>query len=161
MKMNYLKDKIEDVLKNNTQARDDDALLIFKVWQNMQYNGQVVIRDYIYQLLRKYRPDSITRIRRKFQADGMYVASQDKQKQRRANEVYLASVMSAPDPEIPVWTQRDGNKILVSDMNYKHLENAHGYLQDLGWTTQSERERINAWINILEYELNQRDYHNR
>jgi len=155
MKINFLKTTINNVLRDIPQSRDDDACLIFNVWKQMQDDGEPEIPEYIYALLRKFYPDSITRIRRMFQKEGLYPATEAKQKQRRHEQIVVAYEMAAPNFIYPVWKEKDGREIPVQKMNINHILSAYKYLETLGWSTESERIKINSWKGIFKLHLDQ------
>lgn len=156
MKMNYLKGAIEKTLRDVPQSRDDDACLIFNVWQLMQDENDPPIPEYIYSLLRKFYPDSITRIRRMFQKEGMYPASEQKQKQRRHEQVVFAANLGAPNFLYPVWKEKDGRETHISKLHRSHLINISDYLENLGWSTESEKTTLEQWKVIIKNELTYR-----
>lgn len=156
MKMNYMKDVIANVLDTIPQSRDDDACLIYNVWLAMQDEGDPPIPDYVYTLLKKFYPDSITRIRRMYQKAGMYPADIEVQKRRRKNEITMAYRLAAPDKDYPEW-QTENGKVLVTNMHSNHLKNAIQYILDKGHATESERLVNNAWLLILETEMERRN----
>lgn len=154
-----MKDVIANVLDTIPQSRDDDACLIYNVWLAMQDEGDPPIPDYVYTLLKKFYPDSITRIRRMYQKAGMYPASEAKQKQRRHEQVVMAFRLGAPDKDYPIW--RDGKNgeygILPQDMHIEYLKNCIKFINDRGYSTESERLINNAWLLILETEMERRN----
>ena len=155
MKINYMKNVIDRILREEIKARNDDAYLIFRVWQEMQEDRDRIIPEYVYQLLRSYYPDSITRIRRMFQKEGLYPADIEVQKHRRKNEITMAYRLAAPDKDYPEW-QTENGKVLVTNMHYDHLKNAIQYILDKGHATESERLINSAWLLILETEMERR-----
>ena len=154
--MNYMKNVIDRILREEIKARNDDAYLIFRVWQEMQEDRDQIIPEYVYQLLRNYYPDSITRIRRMFQKEGLYPADREVQKRRRKNEITMAYRLAAPDKDYPEW-QTENGKVLVTNMHFSHLKNAIQCILDKGHATESERFINNAWLLVLETEMERRN----
>ena len=72
MSLNTNLDKlVEDILRGNPETRDNDKLLVIKVWE---YQGLKLTQEQKDFLLGKYvyNSESITRSRREIQARGLY-----------------------------------------------------------------------------------------
>lgn len=155
MKINYLRPRVERILREDLRSRDDDAWLIFRVWQESQEDGETISLE-VYDLIKKFFPDSITRIRRALQKDGLYVASESKQKERKAGQVYMTEELSSPNPYYPVWKTKEGNEVALKDMSVEHIKNCLTYLESCGWLTASEKATIDKWELLFNQEIYKR-----
>ena len=74
-----VKDKVARVLSTNTQARDNDKLLMLQVWE---IEGFYLTDNQKKAFMKSSSPESIRRMRQKFQEDGQYLASPEVEEQR-------------------------------------------------------------------------------
>lgn len=68
-----VKDKVARVLSTNTQARDNDKLLMLQVWE---IEGFFLTDNQKKAFMKSSSPESIRRMRQKMQEEGKYRASE-------------------------------------------------------------------------------------
>lgn len=74
-----VKDKVERVLSVNTQARDNDKLLMLQVWE---IEGFYLTENQKKAFMKSSSPESIRRMRQKMQEEGKYRASEAVEEKR-------------------------------------------------------------------------------
>lgn len=126
-----LKQLVDQVLKENPEARADDKVLIYEVWKKVAMLRGFNLNDKTLVLLREFFPDTITRIRRKLNQEGLYLPSKEVQMYRRRAEIDTKhEYRNKPDKDNPVWTAKEGKEISLKDLNEVHLNNLAKYLWD-------------------------------
>jgi len=84
---NLTRDYVHYMLMTFPETRNSDILLVSKVWErHLQLNPWIKATDYP-RLLKDCFPDTITRIRRALQREGLYPASEVIQKSRTKLEM--------------------------------------------------------------------------
>ena len=99
-----LKKQVESILRDYPKARDDDKYLVLSIWaiyyeKFLFEHGDhkaVVLRN----ILSLPSTETIGRIRRKFQEEGLYPPSVAKQNARRAREEVMREEMRKSSQEI-------------------------------------------------------------
>ena len=83
-----IKDFVEDVLKYNPTARDNDFGLIMRVYTKMGFARKAKEGMLIFFKNIEYAPsfETITRLRRKFQEEGKYSSTEQIERMRRKRE---------------------------------------------------------------------------
>ena len=162
-KKSYLWNVVNKVLGRDKLTRGNDAYLIYQVWTDIMAENNLHLPEDLHYIIKKYFPDTITRIRRKFNQEGLYLPDKDIQLKRKRSEIdYRNEYKNQPDPSFPVWTTREGEKINVKDMAYEHIENTIGYLEtkleDIysEFSYSAEANQIEEWIKIFNKELENR-----
>lgn len=167
-----LRDRVNSILDTNEKARANDALLVFEVWKHFASVKGITLDDRIYELLQDYFPDTITRIRRKLNQEGLYLPPKEVQLKRKRNEVdHREAYRDKPDKDCPVWTNKDGEKIEVFRMADEYIVNVIKHLlgrihemkqlkdivgQEDFNRLENEIEIVNEWIEIFRDELSKR-----
>lgn len=84
MNIKNLKDLVWEILKENPDTRDNDKLLIMKVWeeQGLKFNDQQ-----LGMFFKVAFPETITRLRREIQGEGHFKADGLRQAQRSLLEM--------------------------------------------------------------------------
>ena len=75
---------VAKVLKEFPETRDDDIELIRRVWEKQGFKIPSELLPYLHKVI---HPETITRARRKIQADGLYKSSGNVYCQRKLNEI--------------------------------------------------------------------------
>lgn len=167
-----LKETVNDILSTNEKARASDALLVFEVWKRFASIKGRTLDDRVYELLQNYFPDTITRVRRKLNQEGLYLPPKEIQLKRKRNEVdYCEAYRDKPDKELPIWTNKDGEKIEVFRMADEYIVNVIKHLtervkemkmlEDLVPAEEvarleNEIDNLMEWLNIFKEELKNR-----
>lgn len=173
MKSNLiLKETVNNILEHNEKARASDALLVFEVWKHFASIKGITLDDRIYELLQDYFPDTITRIRRKLNQEGLYLPPKEVQLKRKRNEVdHREAYRDQPDKDCPIWTNKDGEKIEVFRMADEYITNVIKHLsgrinemnaiRDMVPRNEEARvemevNQLQEWLDIFKHELRNR-----
>lgn len=77
--MGKLTDKVEATLQREEQTRNDDVALILEIYNyyyNLEYNlGYRMSLKKLEEIMRDSKPDEIVRVRRRFNQQGKYLAT--------------------------------------------------------------------------------------
>lgn len=82
--MSNLRKDVEKALQDDSQNRNSDLALILSVWEQQGLILTEAQRDFI--LHNAHTPESITRLRRKLQSEGQYLATETVRKGRREKQ---------------------------------------------------------------------------
>lgn len=167
-----LRERVDHILNTNEKARANDALLVFEVWKHFASIKGITLDDRVYELLQDYFPDTITRIRRKLNQEGLYLPPKEVQLKRKRNEVdHREAYRDQPDKDCPIWTNKDGEKIEVFRMADEYIANVIKHLserinemneiRDIAPLHEEVRikmevDQLQEWIDIFKAELNKR-----
>lgn len=165
-------ERVDHILNTNEKTRANDALLVFEVWKHFASIKGITLDDRIYELLQDYFPDTITRIRRKLNQDGLYLPPKEVQLKRKRNEVdHREAYRDQPDKDCPIWTNKDGEKIEVFRMADEYIANVIKHLSERinemnairdmvplheEVRIKMEVDQLQEWIDIFKAELNKR-----
>ena len=163
---------VDSILRNNEKTRADDKLLIFEVWKHI---AQVIGFDLdgsVFILLQDFFPDTITRVRRKLNQEGLYLPPKEVQMYRKRNEVdHREEYKTKPDKDCPVWTNKDGERVEVFRMDDEYIKNVINFLEDKYKSLNALREFVSDndypqvikemldtkdWLDIFRHELRNR-----
>lgn len=87
---------IENILRERTQTRSDDKMLILAVWDQL---GLKLTREQIEIFYDLPSTETIRRVRQKFQEDGKYLASDKVQQYREAKSQEMQQVAPIATPQ--------------------------------------------------------------
>jgi len=101
-----LKAQVEHCLKTYPQTRNDDKILVPAVWSlfHVEHIARVDNEQYVKlkDIVLLPSPESITRVRRKFQEEGLYPASDYVRRRRDAQKERWRQEMGKSLPEIVI-----------------------------------------------------------
>jgi len=164
---------VDSILSNNEKTRADDKLLIFEVWRHIAQARGIKLDPNVFILLQDFFPDTITRVRRKLNQEGLYLPPKEVQLKRKRNEVdHREAYRDQPDKDCPIWTNKDGEKIEVFRMADEYIINVIKHLTEranemkqlkeyiVGEENfnrlENEIETVNDWLDIFKHELRNR-----
>ena len=163
---------VDSILRNNEKTRADDKLLIFEVWKHIAQARGINLDPNVFILLQDFFPDTITRVRRKLNQEGLYLPPKEVQMYRKRNEVdNQEEYRTKPDKDCPIWINKDGEKVEVFRMDDEYIKNVINFLEDKHNSLnrlkelvtnndylqlKSEMQDIEDWLDIFREELRKR-----
>ncbi|MFA7143021.1 MAG: hypothetical protein WC175_03465 [Candidatus Dojkabacteria bacterium] len=163
---------VDSILSNNEKTRADDKLLIFEVWRHIAQARGIKLDPNVFILLQDFFPDTITRVRRKLNQEGLYLPPKEVQMYRKRNEIdHREEYRTKPDKDCPVWINKDGEKVEVFRMDDEYIKNVINFLEDKYDSLDrlkdlvsdddhpqlaKEMMDVKDWLDIFKHELRNR-----